>query len=123
MTLEFLCLKWAVTEKFYDYLYVNKFKVKTDNNPFTYVLTKPSQTLRVRDRFQHCQHLILRFHTNQEKRTWMQMPCQGTHVVKKISSKVIQAVYGNIQVHVSTHIINMAGTTEPLDIVEITDNP
>lgn len=38
---------------------------------------------------------------------------------KNISSKEIQAVYGKIQV--STHIINMAETTEPLDIVEITD--
>lgn len=40
---------------------------------------------------------------------------------KNISSKEIQAVYGHIQV--STQIINMAETTEPLDIVEITDFP
>ena len=37
--LEFLALKWAVTEKFHDYLYGNGFKVVTDNNPLTYVLT------------------------------------------------------------------------------------
>lgn len=37
--LEFLCLKWAVTEKFHDYLLGNKFEVVTDNNPLTYVLT------------------------------------------------------------------------------------
>ena len=37
--LEFLCLKWAVTEKFSDYLYGHKFVVYTDNNPLTYVLT------------------------------------------------------------------------------------
>lgn len=37
--LEFLSLKWAVTEKFQDYLYGKKFKVITDNNPLTYVLT------------------------------------------------------------------------------------
>ena len=37
--LEFLALKWAVTEKFYDYLYGHRFEVKTDNNPLTYVLT------------------------------------------------------------------------------------
>ena len=36
--LEFLCLKWAVTEKFRDYLYGNTFTVCTDNNPLTYVL-------------------------------------------------------------------------------------
>ncbi len=37
--LEFLCLKWAVTEKFNDYLYGHTFTVLTDNNPLTYVLT------------------------------------------------------------------------------------
>ena len=37
--LEFLCLKWSVTEKFHDYLYGNKFEVCTDNNPLTYVLS------------------------------------------------------------------------------------
>jgi transposase InsO family protein len=37
--LEFLALKWAVTDKFYDYLYGHKFEVHTDNNPLTYVLT------------------------------------------------------------------------------------
>ncbi|MCG8034660.1 MAG: DDE-type integrase/transposase/recombinase, partial [Candidatus Thiodiazotropha taylori] len=37
--LEFLCLKWAITDKFHDYLYGNHFQVCTDNNPLTYVLT------------------------------------------------------------------------------------
>lgn len=37
--LEFLSLKWAVVDKFKDYLYGNKFQVRTDNNPLTYVLT------------------------------------------------------------------------------------
>ncbi|MCG8078888.1 MAG: DDE-type integrase/transposase/recombinase, partial [Candidatus Thiodiazotropha taylori] len=37
--LEFLCLKWAVSEKFHDYLYGNQFLVCTDNNPLTYVLS------------------------------------------------------------------------------------
>ena len=37
--LKFLCLKWAVTEKFHDYLYGNKFQVVTGNNPLTYVLS------------------------------------------------------------------------------------
>ena len=33
MKLELFALKWAVTEKFRDYLLGNKFKVYTDNNP------------------------------------------------------------------------------------------
>uniref|UniRef100_A0A8P4K456 Gypsy retrotransposon integrase-like protein 1 n=1 Tax=Dicentrarchus labrax TaxID=13489 RepID=A0A8P4K456_DICLA len=37
--LEFLALKWAVVEKFNDYLYVNQFTVMTDSNPLTYILT------------------------------------------------------------------------------------
>lgn len=38
--LEFLALKWAITEKFRDYLYyAPTFTVFTDNNPLTYILT------------------------------------------------------------------------------------
>lgn len=37
--LEFLALKWSVTEKFRDYLYGNYFTVVTDSNPVTYTLT------------------------------------------------------------------------------------
>ena len=37
--LEFLALKWAVTEKFQHYLYGRQFLVRTDNNPLAYVLT------------------------------------------------------------------------------------
>ena len=37
--LEFLALKWSVTERFHEYLYGGNFEVYTDNNPLTYVLT------------------------------------------------------------------------------------
>jgi len=37
--LEFLALKWAVTDKFSDYLTNKHFTVLTDNNPLTYVLS------------------------------------------------------------------------------------
>ena len=37
--LEFLALKWSVTERFHEYLYGGIFDVYTDNNPLTYVLT------------------------------------------------------------------------------------
>ena len=37
--LGFLALKWAVTERFHEYLYGGNFEVYTDNNPLTYVLT------------------------------------------------------------------------------------
>ena len=37
--LEFLALKWAITDQFHEYLYGGKFEVYTDNNPLTYILT------------------------------------------------------------------------------------
>ena len=40
--LEFLALKWAVTEQFEEYLLYKPFTVKTDNNPLTYILTTPN---------------------------------------------------------------------------------
>ena len=40
--LEFLALKWSVTEHFKEYLAYTPFTVHTDNNPLTYVLTTPN---------------------------------------------------------------------------------
>ena len=37
--LEILALKWAVTDRFYEYLYGGSFDVYTNNNPLTYVLS------------------------------------------------------------------------------------
>ena len=36
LKLEFLAMKWAITDKFRHYLLCGKFKVITDNNPLTY---------------------------------------------------------------------------------------
>ena len=40
--LEFLALKWAMTEQFREYLQYQPFLVRTDNNPLTYVMTMPN---------------------------------------------------------------------------------
>ena len=37
--LEFLAVKWSVTERVHEYLYGGHFEVYTDNNPLTYILT------------------------------------------------------------------------------------
>ena len=42
MKLEFLALKWAVTEHFKEYLPYQPFLVKTDNNPLTYIMMTPN---------------------------------------------------------------------------------
>ena len=36
--LEFLALKWAITEQFKEYLSYKPFAVRTDNNPLTYIM-------------------------------------------------------------------------------------
>ena len=40
--LEFLTLKWAIMEQFQEYLQYQPFRVKTDNNPLTYVMSTPN---------------------------------------------------------------------------------
>ena len=40
--LEFLALKWAITEHFSEYLLYQPFVVKTDNNPLTYIMSTPN---------------------------------------------------------------------------------
>ena len=40
--LEFLALKWAVTDQFKEYLRYRPFTVRTDNNLLTYVITTPN---------------------------------------------------------------------------------
>ena len=40
--LEFLALKWAITEHFKEYLLYQPFLVNTDNNPLTYIMTTPN---------------------------------------------------------------------------------
>ena len=42
MKLEFLALKWAVTEHFKEYLLYQPFLVRTDNNPLTYIMSTPN---------------------------------------------------------------------------------
>ena len=37
--LEFLVLKWAITEHFKEYLLYQPFLVRTGNNPMTYIMT------------------------------------------------------------------------------------
>ena len=37
--LEFLALKWAITDRFHEYLYGTTFDMYTNNNPLTYILS------------------------------------------------------------------------------------
>ena len=47
---EFLALKWAITDRFHEYLYGGDFRVFTDTNPLTYLLsTAKLNVLLVKD--------------------------------------------------------------------------
>ena len=75
--LEFLTLKWDITDKFHEYLYGAEFQVFTDNNPLTYILT----TARL-DASGHRWLAALSnytFHITYKpgKNKKMLMPCQG----------------------------------------------
>ena len=37
--MEFLALKWAITDPFHEYLYGGTFDIHSDNNAFMYILT------------------------------------------------------------------------------------
>ena len=40
--LEFLAVKWAITEQFREFLQYRPFTMLTDNNPLTYISTTPN---------------------------------------------------------------------------------
>ena len=73
--LEFLVLKWAITEKFHDYLYGATFSVVTDNNPLTYVLLRQSLTPLVSVGLRSCLTTAVPSVIEVANRIWMQMDC------------------------------------------------
>ena len=53
--LEFLALKWAVMDRFHEYLYGATFEVFTDNNPLTYILsTAKLDAMGLQDQLANC---------------------------------------------------------------------
>ena len=40
--MEFLALKWAMTNQFKEYLQYQPFLIQTENNPLTYIMTTPN---------------------------------------------------------------------------------
>ena len=47
--LEFLALKWAITEHFKEYLLYQPFFIRTDNNPLMFIMTTPNLDVLVTD--------------------------------------------------------------------------
>ncbi|KAK3742406.1 hypothetical protein QZH41_020713, partial [Actinostola sp. cb2023] len=76
---EFLALKWAVTDKFKQYLYGRKFHVVTDSNPLTYLLT--TAKLSATDHRWLADLSTFDF-DKQEKPTATRMDCHDYHAVQ-----------------------------------------
>lgn len=95
--LEFLALKWAISQKFHDYLYGNTFTVYSDNNPLTYILTSAKL-----DATGHrwlaalsCYHFTIRYKsglTNVDADALSRLPGLSDQPDKEISQEVIRAV-------------------------------
>lgn len=79
---EFFALKWAVVDKFHNYLYGAKFTVRTDNNLLTYVMLSRllnSMPLAIGG-WQPYPLMILAYCTDQEEKMSMQTCCPGMEV-------------------------------------------
>ena len=76
--LEFLALKWAMTEQFREYLQYQPFLVRTDNNPLTYVMMTPNLDA-VRHRLSMCTGRTTRWPTPLAawEGVWMRMPSRN----------------------------------------------
>ena len=74
--LEYLALKWSVTERFHEYLYGRYFEVYTDNNPSTYILT----TAKLDATGQRwVASLVSKYSTRMVSLIWMLMPYPKSH--------------------------------------------
>ena len=77
--LEFLALKWAITEKFRDYLYGGTFEVFTDNNPLTYILTSARLETTTQSGLPVLPPSPFQSHIGVGNLMWMQILCQESN--------------------------------------------
>lgn len=88
--LEFLALKWAITDKFYDYLYGAEFVVMTDNNPLTYILTSAKLDAAGHRWLASLSNFNFAFSTERERKIKMPMVCPGDHTLSPTSISVLK---------------------------------
>lgn len=82
--LVYLALKWAICEKFNDYLYGTDFTVLTDNNPLNYLFDAAGHCCWL-----PCQHTDSTSNIEQDMLTGMQMVCldgRRLHLMKMRTS-------------------------------------
>ena len=123
--LEYLALKWAVTEKFSDYLMNNTFTVYTDNNPLTHILS--SAKLDVTGQRwasalgQYDFEIIYRSGLNNvDADSMSRYPFdRAEEDSMKIDGRTVKNICGNIQIEASVKTLPAAS----IYIVEATESP
>ena len=83
--LEFLALKWAITDKFHEYLYGAEFQVFTDNNLLTYILSAAKLDATGHRWVVLCPTTPSAFPINQAGTIQMLMPCQGSNGLRQLT--------------------------------------
>lgn len=130
--LEFLALKWAVCEKFRDYLIGSSCTVYTDNNPLTYVLSTAKLNAT------GCRwvaeladfHLTIRYRPGRENvdaDSLSRMPVDIDTMLKdcteELSSRSIQAVIQSVEDPNPTPVWSMALSAQCKDIKKSEHQP
>ena len=98
MKLEFLALKWAITEHFKKYLLYQPFLVRTNNNPMTYIMSTPYL-----DATGHCWVSALAkydFWLEYQKGQDNAMADTLSRVTTCLKSQAVQAILDGAAVHV-----------------------
>ena len=124
--LEYLALKWAVTEKFSDYLTNNQFTVYTDNNPLTHILSS-ARLDATGQRWasalgQYDFDIIYRSGLNNVDADAMsRYPFEKVEEEDrmKIDGKTVKTICGNIQIEALIETL----PTASINIVEATESP
>ncbi len=100
--LEFLALKWSVTEKFHDYLYGSTFRVYTDNNPLTYVMSSAKLDATGQRWVSQLANYNFRIHYRSGKAnvdadalSRLQIPAE--HPIQVMAQHVVQAALDSVQ--------------------------
>ena len=91
--LEFLALKWAITNKFHEYLYGAEFQVFTDNNPLTYVLTTARWMLHDISGLLPCPTAPLASYISLARLTEMLMPCLELNGIRQWMCPLNQCMF------------------------------
>ena len=124
--LEYLALKWAVTEKFSGYLINNQFTVYIDNNPLTYILSSVKLDVtgqRAASALgQYDFDIIYRSGLNNvDANAMSRYPFEKVEEEDRMKTdgKTVKTICGNIQIEALIETL----PTASINIVEATESP